>query len=243
MSEVRESHAKSTRRHYESAWRAFVAWCDEEGHEPLPATPETVAAYLTHRADGDGSVSTLKLGRAAIRYQHESRGLDSPTHPAGVAQVLRSLLRSAATSAVATGPGQARGLTASHLPAIRATALLPRSGPSGRTESEKMAKRRGAVDIALASVMRDALLRRSEAAALRWTDIKFMDDGTARITIRHSETGQEGEGAIQFVGKGIRHGTESNPGRRHDRSTGLRPAVRPGRLQPNRRHGSRGRAR
>ena len=47
--------------------------------------------------------------------------------------------------------------------------------------------------------MRDALLRRSEAAALRWTDIKFMDDGTARITIRHSGTDEEGEGA--FVGK------------------------------------------
>ena len=199
MSEVRESHAKSTRRHYESAWRAFVAWCDEEGHEPLPATPETVAAYLTHRADGDGSVSTLKLARAAIRCQHESTGLDSPTHAAGMARVLRGLLRSAATSGVATGPGQPRGLTASHLVAIRATALLPRSGPTGRTESEKMAKRRGAVDIALASVMRDALLRRSEAAALTWADVKFTDDGSARITIRHSGTDEEGEGA--FVGK------------------------------------------
>ena len=199
VSTARESHAKSTRRHYESAWRAFVAWCEAGGHEPLPAAPETVADYLTDRTNDGVSVSTLQLARAAIRYQHESTGLDSPTHAAGMARVLRGLLRSAATSAVAGGPGQARGLTAGHLVDIRATALLPRSGPTGRTESEKTANRRGAVDIALASVMRDALLRRSEAAALTWADIKFMSDGTARITIRHSETGQEGEGA--FVGK------------------------------------------
>ena len=48
--------------------------------------------------------------------------------------------------------------------------------------------------------MRDALLRRQEAAALRWADVRFMDDDTARIAIRHSKTDQDGEGAVQFVG-------------------------------------------
>ena len=200
VSAAQESHAPATRRHYESAWRAFAAWCDAEGYEPLPAAPETVAAYLTDRAASGVSVSSLKLARAAIRYQHESRGLDSPTHSAGVARVLRGLRRRAAMSGVQTGPGQARGLSASHLAAIRATACQPRSGPAGRTESEKMAQRRGMVDIALASVMRDALLRRSEAAALRWADVRFMDDGTARITIRYSKTDPDGEGAVQFIG-------------------------------------------
>ena len=33
-------------------------------------------------------------------------------------------------------------------------------------------------------VMADAGLRRSEAAALTWTDIEFWPDSTARITIR-----------------------------------------------------------
>lgn len=200
VSAAQESHAPSTRRHYSSAWRAFAAWCDAEGYGSLPAAPETVAAYFTDRAEDGVSVSTLKLARAAIRYEHESRGLDSPTHAAGVARVLRGLRRRAAASGAITGSGQARGLTANHLAAIRATACQPRSGPTGRTESEEMAKRRGLVDIALASVMRDALLRRSEAAGLRWPDVKFMSDGTARITIRHSKTDPEGEGAIQFVG-------------------------------------------
>ena len=49
--------------------------------------------------------------------------------------------------------------------------------------------------------MRDALLRRSEAAALTWKDVTFLADGTARLAIRRSKTDQNGEGAIQFIGK------------------------------------------
>ena len=54
---------------------------------------------------------------------------------------------------------------------------------------------------ALVATMRDGLLRRSEAAALLWSDIEFRDDETGRLTIRHSKTDQEGEGAIQFIAK------------------------------------------
>ena len=47
-----------------------------------------------------------------------------------------------------------------------------------------MAQARGTVDLAIIGVMADAGLRRSEAAALTWTDIEFWSDGTVRITIR-----------------------------------------------------------
>ena len=64
-------------------------------------------------------------------------------------------------------PRQAAALTEEGLAAIRATARLPRTGPRDRTERARTARLRGQVDIALVSVMRDAMLRRSEAAALR----------------------------------------------------------------------------
>ena len=64
-----------------------------------------------------------------------------------------------------------------------------RAGPTGRTESRSRAFRRGLVDVALASVMRDALLRRSEAAALTWADVESRRDGSARVTVRRSKTG------------------------------------------------------
>ena len=50
----------------------------------------------------------------------------------------------------------------------------------------------------MVSVMRDALLRRGEAAELRWQDIEFVHDGSARLTIRRSKT--SATSAVQFVG-------------------------------------------
>ena len=195
-----ESHSPTTRRAYSSAWKGFAAWCEAEGYQSLPSDPETVAAYLTHRASEDRAISTIKLARAAVGYFHTTRGLPNPVNSAGVTRVMRGLARRAVASGTKQGRGQVAGLNASSLTEIRATAHRPRTGPSGRVEAEKTARRRGAFDIALIATMRDALLRRSEAAALLWSDVEFRSDGTARLTIRRSKTDQEGEGAVQFVG-------------------------------------------
>ena len=88
-----------------------------------------------------------------------------------------------------------------HVERIQAAAA-PRAGPTGRTESPEAARNRGAVDVALASVMRDAMLRRSEAAALEWADVELRPDGSGRLRVRRSKTDQQGEGAVQYLGKG-----------------------------------------
>ena len=54
-----------------------------------------------------------------------------------------------------------------------------------------MAQARGAVDLAIIGVMADGGLRRSEAAALTWSDIEIWPDGSARITIRKSKNQTE----------------------------------------------------
>ena len=196
-----ESHSPATRRAYEVAWRQFADWCREEGYDAFPADSETVAAYLTQRADLGVAFSTLKVDRAGIRYHHETRGVDSPTLSAGVSRVLRGLRRRAVASELIQGRGQVTGLSRTHLAAIRATAHRRRTYRSGAREPEARARQRGDVDIALVSVMRDALLRRSEAIRLTWKDIEFGDDGTALVTIRRSKTDQEGSGAVQFIGR------------------------------------------
>ena len=195
-----ESHSLATRRAYASAWDGFEAWCEAEGYKSLPADPETVAAYLTHRAAEDRAISTIKLARAAVGYFHTTRGLPNPVNSAGVTRVMRGLARRAVGSVSMQGRGQATGITASHLSAIRATALNRRTGAAGRRETEKQARRRGRVDIAIISVMRDALLRRSEAVALRWRDIELRCDGTGRLLVRRSKTDQEGDGAVLYLG-------------------------------------------
>ena len=94
---------------------------------------------------------------------------------------------------------QAKGITKDDLNAIMESACIPRLWNDGRTESAEAAERRGRVDIALISTMRDALLRVSETAALTWEDIEEWDDGSGRLYIRRSKTDAEGEGTVAFL--------------------------------------------
>ena len=59
---------------------------------------------------------------------------------------------------------------------------------------------RGRTELALCRTMRDALLRRSEEAALTWADLERADDGSGRLTIRRAKGDQEGRGAVVYIG-------------------------------------------
>ena len=58
----------------------------------------------------------------------------------------------------------------------------------------------GLRDAAILAVASDAMLRVSELAALRVGDIGAGEDNAATVTVRHSKTDQEGEGAVLFLG-------------------------------------------
>ena len=47
--------------------------------------------------------------------------------------------------------------------------------------------------------MRDAMLRRAEAAAIRWSDIEQTSDGSGRLNIERSKTDQTGEGSTAYL--------------------------------------------
>jgi len=144
-------------------------------------------------SDDGKSMSTIRLAVAAIVDTHRRVGLESP-QTAGVTETLRGLSRQLGVS-----QKQARPLDADALAAIRATALNPRSSRGGSLETVETALRRGRLDIALASVMSDAGLRISEAAALRWLDVLDAEGGAGLIYIERSKTDQAGEGAYVVV--------------------------------------------
>ncbi len=192
-----DSRRESTRRSYAGAWRRFCAWAEAEGLQTLPADPITVAAYMTNRADQGLSGSSLSLDRKAISYHHRIAGWQTPTLSDDVKLTVAGL-RNRAAAEGRGDPRQARGLTERDLGRIVATAHERRRGPTGRRESVEAARRRGDLDIALVSVMRDALLRRGETTELRWHDIDFRRDGSSRITIRRSKTSVTS--AVQYVG-------------------------------------------
>ena len=69
----------------------------------------------------------------------------------------------------------------------------------GRLESAQHARNRGLKDIALCSIMWDAMLRRAEAASLAWSDVRRAADGSGRLTVRYSKTDQSGAGKILWI--------------------------------------------
>ena len=84
---AQDSHSASTRRNYLAAWRRFQSWAEGEGFHPIPALPETVAAYLAERAANGLSPASLRMDRAAIRYHHTEAGHANPTDNEGVRRV------------------------------------------------------------------------------------------------------------------------------------------------------------
>ena len=192
------STSANTRRAYNQAWRRFVAWTGARSVPALPATPELAAAFLAELAEEGLSVATLRLQKSALAKVHRSSGHPDPTENEGVRRVMAGIARDNARP-----QRQAKPLTAEALAAVKATAKTPRQhqGRARWGESARDAERRGRVDIALLSVLRDGLLRRSEAAELRWGEMEFKEDGAALLHVRRSKTDPEAEGVVLYIGQ------------------------------------------
>ena len=97
------SKANSTLRVYGSSWRNFVAWCQEHDQVPLPASPETVAVFIAHRAS-TVSVSTLERDLAAIHNAHQLAQAESPTGSVHVRSVMAGVRRTLGVAAKGKKP-------------------------------------------------------------------------------------------------------------------------------------------
>ncbi len=188
------SLAPTTRMNYLSQWRKWESFADESGYPIFPADPMHLADWITRRAAEGQKPGTIRMGLAAVGAAHKQANLASPTEDEGVRAAMRGVTRVAGRA-----QKQAAGLTAACLAAIRATACVPRIGRGGSLETSGTARARGQLDIAMASLMRDGMLRRSEASDLTWGDLIEQEDGTGRLTVARSKTDQEGEGAVLFV--------------------------------------------
>lgn len=84
---VGRASAETTLRAYRSDWKLFVEWCSERRYNPLPATPQLAAAFLTDIAENGTRhskgrpLSKASVGRrlAAIVFAHRAAGLEPPT--------------------------------------------------------------------------------------------------------------------------------------------------------------------
>ena len=182
MAEVGPATSRRPGDSYSNQWNHFDAWSQASGRRSLPASPEDVAAYLEDRSESGARPSTLRVVAAAIARTHKDAGLDVPVHH-GVARTMLDDLR----RDDAPGPVRALQLDLDCFLAIRKTAHQPRRGRGGRKERAAIARRRGAVDIAMIGLMRDARLRVSEAAELTWGGIERLRGGSGRVRVLGAE--------------------------------------------------------
>src|SRR5579863_6387701 len=114
--------AASTRKAYGTDFRLFKAWCDGKGVSSLPASPETVAAFLASESK-TAKPSTLGRRIAAIRYAHKLAHLDTPTDSEAVRATLRGIRRTVGTATMRKAPAVAAK--------VRAMVALAPEGPAG----------------------------------------------------------------------------------------------------------------
>ena len=172
--------AENTRRSYESALRGLDAWLRER--RPGQALNDAgMAEYLAVLMAKGRGVASAALAVAAAKRRAKLRGEKSPA----AKRTAEALLRY--RRAGGAGPGQVRGISWEEADRMRDLAA---SGSDAR----------GLRDAALIAVTSDALLRVSEAANIAVDDIRFEDDGTARLLLRRSKTDRSRRGEVLFLG-------------------------------------------
>lgn len=173
--------SEATRRAYRSDWADFVGYASALGRVQLPADPLTLAAYISHLADGGRKYSTIRRRVAAIAYAHRLKGLAPPDAAEPVKAVLRGIRRRIGVAVERKAPATARAIA-------QMLKRLP----------DTLAGKR---DRALLLLGFAAALRRSEIVALNVEDLEFNDDGVI-VHLRRSKTDQDGAGQMVAVPSG-----------------------------------------
>ena len=172
------SISDNTERAYAGAMRRLG-----EHLEGAELTDATLADSLAHLFEIGRSPASAAMVVAAVRFQVRVTGSDSPVG-AATDRVLAGFRRAGSDR----GRGQVAGVRWGQ--ADDAAAVAGNGGESIH----------GLRDAAILAVASDAMLRVSELAALRVGDIGAGEDNAATVTVRHSKTDQEGEGAVLFLG-------------------------------------------
>lgn len=184
------SQAANTARAYRADWVHFEAWCVERGLAALPATPATVALYLTDLAEPSEEgqvarkVSTIQRRLSGIVFFHKAADHDSPADSREVRAVMRGIRR-------------AKGAPPTEKQPATTEVIRAMVEPLGDDL-------RGRRDRALLLLGFAGALRRSELVGLEVKDAQLTREGIV-LTIRRSKTDQEGQGMT----RGIAYG--SNP--------------------------------
>ena len=177
---ARASKARATQDAYESDFRIFESWCRSRGLSALPATAESLCAFLADQASLGKRASTLGRRLAAIRYFHRAASFDTPTGDEKVKAVLSGIRRT-----IGAAPSRKRAATSDLV-----LSMIPRG------DSLRELRNRAIILVGFAGAF-----RRSELVALDVSDIEETAEGML-VTLRRSKTDQEGLGRRVAIPRG-----------------------------------------
>ena len=182
---IAEAVPANTAVAYRSRWRSFEAWCAAAARVALPATAQTVAAYLTHLATERALRATsVDAHLTAIRAVHRGAGAVPPDGLTARKIVVAAQRREAARDG-RYGPRKAVPVMASDLPTIVACC--------------EPATAAGLRDRAVVLLGFALLARRSELAALNISDVELVPGEGLAVTIRSSKTDQSARGVVRRI--------------------------------------------
>jgi site-specific recombinase XerD len=180
---ARASKAANTLRSYRTDLADFQAWCQVHALAALPASPTTVALYISALAQAGRKVATIEHRLAALSQVHQLAGHSpSPTSQPEVRITLAGIRRSLGTAQEGKAP----------LVTAELRRLVRLSGPTPLAEAR---------DRALFLLGFAAGLRRSELVALDVRDLEESEHGLV-VHLRRSKTDQEGAGELRGVPMG-----------------------------------------
>jgi site-specific recombinase XerD len=175
---ARGAYAGNTERALRADVAIFTGWCAGEGRQALPASPETVAAFIDAMA-ASKAPATVRRYVSSVATFHRAAAVANPCEAQAVKLALKRLHRE-------RGRAQAQ---AAPLNDVLVARMLAAAGSALRDLRNK----------ALLTVAYTTVARRSELVALRCEDLAIESDGFGTVTIRRSKADQEGEGAIAAV--------------------------------------------
>jgi integrase/recombinase XerD len=160
-------------RAYRSDFQIFEAWCQAHDQPALPASSQTIAAFVNEQQDRV-KPATLKRRLCGIRKVHRLTGHPDPTDNEGVYLAIRRARR-----AKPARPQQALGVTAG----IRDKLLAACSDDLI-----------GLRDRVMVSVGFDTLCRGGELVSLAVGDLTRKQDGRFEVLVRRAKNDPEGAG-------------------------------------------------
>lgn len=172
QSYVGRSRSENTVKAYRADWSHFTAWCSAHDRGSLPASPQTVALYITALAQ-DHKPATIRRRLSTITVAHRLAGHDTPVADTAVRLVWAGIRRTHGTA-----PDGAAALVTSEL--ARLIDALPDDASGIR-------------DRALLLVGFAAALRRSDLVGLDTGDAVEVGEGLV-INLRRSKTDPDGQG-------------------------------------------------